>query len=104
MKNMPKYPRYILYLIVMFYAASNASAGSWDDSPYNWNNSEDNWDNSSNNWNNNPNNWENNPSNWSSDRIIRDNNGDTTGYAVPNSNGVTNIYNLDGNREGYIPK
>jgi hypothetical protein len=104
MKNMPKYARYILYLIVMFYAASNASAESWDDSPYNWNNSEDNWDNSSSNWDNNPNNWENNPSNWSSDRIIRDNNGDATGYAVPNSNGVTNIYNLDGNREGYIPK
>ena len=90
MKNMPKYARYILYLIVMFYASSNASAESWGDSPYNWNN--------------NPNNWENNPSNWSSDRIIRDNNGDATGYAVPNSNGVTNIYDLDGNREGYIPK
>ena len=55
-------------------------------------------------WENSPNNWENNPNNWDSDRIIRNNDGDATGYAVPNSNGVINIYDLDGNREGYVPK
>ena len=83
---------------------SSAFAGvtSWEDSPNNWENSEHNWDNSSNNWENNPNNWENNPNNWNSDRVIRDNDGNATGYAVPNSNGVTNIYDLDGNREGYV--
>jgi len=79
-----------------------AGVTSWEDSPYNWENSEHNWDNSSNNWENSPNNWENNPNNWNSDRVIRDNDGNATGYAVPNSNGVTNIYDLDGNREGYV--
>ena len=29
---------------------------------------------------------------------------EATGYAVPNSNGVINIYDLDGNREGYVPQ
>ena len=32
--------------------------------------------------------------NWNSDRVIRDNDG--------NSNGVTYIYDLGGNREGYV--
>jgi hypothetical protein len=62
------------------------------------------WENSPNNWDNSPNNWENSPNNWDSDRVIRDNSGNPTGYAVPNSNGVINIYNLDGNREGYVPR
>jgi hypothetical protein len=55
-------------------------------------------------WENSPNNWDNSPNNWDSDRVIRDNSGNPTGYAVPNSNGVINIYNLDGNREGYVPR
>ena len=37
----------------------------------------------------------------SSDRIMRDNSGNPTGYAVPKSDGGANIYDLDGNREGY---
>lgn len=91
-------------MLVVAITSSSAFAGvtSWEDSPNNWDNSEHNWDNSSNNWENNPNNWENNPNNWNSDRVIRDNDGNATGYAVPNSNGVTNIYDLDGNREGYV--
>ena len=59
---------------------------------------------SPNNWDNSINNWENNPNNWDSDRVIRDNSGNPTGYAVPNSNGVINIYDLNGNREGYVPR
>ena len=74
-----------------------AGVTSWEDSPNNWDNSEHNWDNSSNNW-------ENSPNNWDSDRVIRDNSGNPTGYAVPNSNGVINIYDLNGNREGYVPR
>ena len=90
-------------VLALAFISSSVFAGvtSWEDSPYNWENSEHNWDNSSNNWDNSPNNWENNPNNWNSDRVIRDNDGNATGYAVPNSNGVTNIYDLDGNREGY---
>ena len=91
-------------MLIAAIISSSAFAGvtSWEDSPNNWENSEHNWDNSSNNWENSPNNWENNPNNWGSDRVIRDNDGNATGYAVPNSNGVTNIYDLDGNREGYV--
>ena len=91
-------------VLVLAFTSSSVFSGvtSWEDSPYNWDNSEHNWDNSSNNWENSPNNWENNPNNWDSDRVIRDNDGNATGYAVPNSNGVTNIYDLDGNREGYV--
>ena len=91
-------------ILALALISSSVFAGvtSWEDSPYNWDNSEHNWDNSSNNWENSPNNWENNPNNWNSDRVIRDNDGNATGYAVPNSNGVTNIYDLDGNREGYV--
>ena len=81
-----------------------AGVTSWEDSPNNWDNSEHNWDNSSNNWENSPNNWENSPNNWDSDRVIRDNSGNPTGYAIPNSNGVINIYDLNGNREWYVPR
>ena len=93
-----------VFILSLLFFSVHVFAGvtSWEDSPYNWENSEHNWDNSSNNWENNPNNWENNPNNWNSDRVIRDNDGNATGYAVPNSNGVTNIYDLDGNREGYV--
>lgn len=93
-------------LLVFLLTSPSLYAGvtSWEDSPYNWDNSEHNWDNSSNNWDNSPHNWENNPNNWNSDRIIRDNDGNASGYAVPNSNGVINIYDLDGNREGYVPR
>ena len=84
-------------MLVVAIISSSAFAGvtSWEDSPNNWENSEHNWDNSSNNW-------ENNPNNWDSDRVIRDNSGNPTGYTVPKSNGGTNIYDLDGNREGYV--
>ena len=92
----------LILAAAIFSSSVFAGVTSWEDSPYNWENSEHNWDNSSNNWENSPNNWENNPNNWNSDRVIRDNDGNATGYAVPNSNGVTNIYDLDGNREGYV--
>jgi hypothetical protein len=89
----------IIFLVIPINVFAGATA--WEDSPYNWDNSEHNWDNNSNNWNNSPNNWENSPNNWNSDRIIRDNNGNPTGYTVPKSDGGANIYDLDGNREGY---
>ena len=83
-------------LIISFIIPTVYAGGtSWEDSP-------NNWDNSINNWDNSPNNWENNPNNWDSDRVIRDNSGNPTGYAVPKSNGGTNIYDLDGNRKGYV--
>ena len=91
-------------MLVVAIISSSAFAGvtSWEDSPNNWDNSINNWDNSPNNWENSPNNWENNPNNWDSDRVIRDNSGNPTGYTVPKSNGGINIYDLDGNRKGYV--
>lgn len=78
-----------LMLIVAIISSSTfAGVTSWEDSPNNWENSEHNWENS--------------PNNWDSDRVIRDNSGNPTGYAVPNSNGVINIFDLDGNRDGYL--
>ena len=93
--------RVLKYLLILLTPLSLHAGTAWEDSPYNWDNSENNWDNSSNNWENSPNNWENSPNNWNSDRIIRDNSGNPTRYAVPKSDGGANIYDLDGNREGY---
>jgi len=82
--------KYIVYIYLCASSLVFAGVTSWEDSPNNWDNS--------------INNWENSPNNWNSDRIIRDNSGNAKGYAVPNSNGVINIYDLDGNRDGYVPK
>jgi hypothetical protein len=61
-----------------------------------------NWDNSSLNWDNNSLNWDNNSNNWDSNRIIRNPDGNATGYAVPKADGGINYFNLDGVREGYL--
>ena len=98
--KIPQLLRFLIYITFIFTTSPYAGT-AWEDSPYNWDNSEHNWDNSPNNWENSPNNWENNPNNLNSDRIIRDNSGNPTGYAVPKPNGGANIYDLDGNREGY---
>ena len=82
--------KYIAYIYLFASSLVFAGVTSWEDSPNNWDNS--------------INNWENSPNNWNSDRIIRDNSGNAKGYAVPNSNGVINIYDLNGNRDGYVPK
>ena len=75
--------------------ATSASAGNWNNSPNNWNNSP-------NNWNNSPNNWNNSRSNWSAtNRIIGE--GGDMGYAVTNSDGVTNAFSSSGKRMGFIP-
>ena len=68
-----------------------------------WNSSPSNWDNSSNNWNNSPSNWDNSPNKYGNDRLMRDESGNVTGYAVPKSDGGVNFYNLNGERKGYLP-
>lgn len=78
-----------------------ADITNWDNSPYNFKNSEMNWENSSMNFRNSPMNMENNPININSDRIIRDNSGEATGYAVPKPDGGVNYYDFQGNRQGY---
>ena len=88
-------------LLILFCGFAHAD-GFWDSSPYNWENNSLNWDNSSFNWENNSLNWDNSPSNWNSNRIIRNTDGDATGYAVPKIDGGVNYFNLDGVREGYL--
>ena len=62
-----------------------------------------NWENSPMNWKNSPQNWDNSPQKWDNDRIILDNQGSATGYAVPKSDGGVNIYGFEGQRQGYLP-
>jgi len=66
-----------------------ATAQDWKSSPYNWKNS--------------PYNWENSPMRWDNERIIRDENGEPTGYAVPKRDGGVNFFDLEGKRRGYLP-
>jgi len=80
-----------------------AQAANWDNSPANWSNSQANWDNSPSNWNNSPSNWNNSPSNWNSTNGVYDNQGRRTGYEVQSPSGVTNIFDSNGNRVGYVP-
>lgn len=92
----------VLIAAILAYSSS-VGAQDWDSSPYNWENSPNNWNNSPSNWNNSPSNWDNSPSKWGNDRIIRDNSGNPSGYAVPKPNGGVNFYDNQGNRRGYLP-
>ena len=89
-------------IILLLLSTSVYADGPWESSPYNWENNSLNWDNSSLNWDNNSLNWDNSPNNWDSNRIIRNTDGDATGYAVPKTGGGINYFNLDGIREGYL--
>ncbi len=92
--------KYLAYSFFLIYQVG--FCGDWKSSPYNWENSEHNWENSGFNYDNSPMNWENNPMNLNSDRIIRDADGVPSGYIVPKDNGGSNIFNLEGDRDGYI--
>ena len=94
----------ILFLLVIISFSSFSEISNWEDSPNNWENSENNWENSELNYENSPMNWDNNPMNLSSERIIRAPEGNATGYIVPKENGGANIFDLEGNREGYLSK
>ncbi len=72
-------------------------------SPYNIDNNMYNPENSSLNPENSPLNPENSTLNPYSERIIRDPNGNPTGYAVPKDNGGVNFFDNNGNRTGYLP-
>lgn len=80
---------------------AQADVTSWNNSPMNYQNSEMNYENSPMNYNNSPMNYENSPMNYNSERIIRDNSGQATGYAVPKSDGGVNYFDMEGHREGY---
>ena len=93
----------ILIALTLLFSSAASAQTDWDSSPHNWKNSESNWENNSSNWKNSPDNWENSPHKHNNDRIIRDNEGKATGYAVPKDDGGTNYYDFEGNRKGYTP-
>ena len=89
-------------LIVISLLSNLAIADGWDSSPFNFDNSEYNFDNSKYNFNNSKYNFDNSPYNLNSDRIIRSPSGKPYGYIVPKANGGANVFDLKGNRKGYV--
>ena len=81
--------------------SSGVGALDYRDSPINPDNSAVNPDNTSIEWRNNPVNPDNSPIFPDNPRIIRDNNGNAVGYAVPKVGGGTNYFDFNGNRTGY---
>lgn len=103
MKNIASIVLLIGLLAAAALTAMPAAAQDWNSNPANWKNNPGNWQNSPSNWRNNPGNWENSPSRYGNDRIIRDNEGNARGYAVPKDDGGVNFFDFSGNRRGYLP-
>ncbi len=93
----------VLALILALTSATVVAAQDWNSSPNNWDNNPNNWENSQYNWKNSPYNWDNSPNKWGNDRIIYDNEGNASGYAVPKKDGGVNIYDFKGKRKEYTP-
>jgi hypothetical protein len=74
----------------------NSSLSNFENSPMNFNNSPMNFENS-------PMNFENSPMNFNATNGVFDSQGNRTGYTTVSPDGVTNIFNQDGTRSGYIP-
>lgn len=99
--------RLLLILALATYSTSSVYAADLYDynaSPDNWYNSQNNWENSPNNWKNSPNNFDNSPYKLNNQHIIRDENGQATGYIVPKTTGGANIFDMNGNRKAYVPR
>lgn len=94
-----KAPLAIFVLMLSF----SAVAEDYNSSPNKYENNPNNYENSPYNYKNSPNNYDNSSSKYGNDRIIRDNEGNATGYAVPKEDGGVNFYNNDGGRTGYLP-
>ena len=93
----------ILFTFLLLFSGAAIAQTDSNSSPFNPKNSPFNPDNSSFNPKNSPFNPDNSQFKPNNDRIIRDNQGRATGYAVPKDDGGTNYYDLDGNRQGYKP-
>jgi len=90
-------------LIIFLLLATPAMAQDYNSSPWNYKNAPNNWANSPWNYKNSPNNYDNSPLKYGNERIIRDNQGNATGYAVPKADGGVNYYDFSGKRQGYTP-
>ncbi|MFA5920891.1 MAG: hypothetical protein WC856_06330 [Methylococcaceae bacterium] len=97
------YQKMLLIIFLGFSFSTGVVAQDWNSNPNNWKNNQNNWENNQNNWKNSPNNWENSPNRWGNERIIRDSDGNSAGYAVPKQGGGVNFYDNQGNRRGYLP-
>lgn len=80
------------------------SAFDWADSPYNWANSEYNPVNSPYALENSPYALQNSPNSVNPTNGVFNDEGDRVGYYVPNQQGSTNVFDLDGNRQFYVPQ
>jgi hypothetical protein len=98
-----RFQKMLLVMFLGFAFSTGAVAQDWNSNPNNWVNNPNNWENNPNNWKNNKNNWENSSNRQGNERIIRDSNGNPTGYAVPKQDGGVNFYDNKGNRRGYLP-
>jgi len=90
-----------IIIVFLFLFVPTPFAQSPDNSPYNPKNSQYNPDNSPYNPKNSPYNPDNSRYKPNNDRIIRDNQGNAKGYAVPKKGGGSNYYDFNGNRTGY---
>lgn len=80
------------------------SVFDWADSPYNWANSEYNPVNSPYALENSPYALQNSPNSVNPTNGVFNDEGDRIGYYVPNQQGSTNVFDLDGNRQFYVPQ
>ncbi|AGG33864.1 hypothetical protein D521_1296 [beta proteobacterium CB] len=97
----------LLALILVSYFNSGViaqSAFDWADSPYNWANSEYNPVNSPYALQNSPYALQNSPNSVNPANGVFNDEGDRIGYYVPNQQGSTNVFDVDGNRQLYVPE
>jgi len=87
---------------MVFMKPACAQVVSWEHNPLNYKNSPYNYDNSQYNYRNSQYNWENNSYNLDSRTGIYTVEGNRVGYEVQNIQGTRNIYELGGDRIGYI--
>jgi hypothetical protein len=90
-------------VLVLIAGTAYGQATDYNSSPYNYKNSPYNYENSEYNYRNSPYNYDNSPMKYGNDRIIRDESGNARGYVVPKPDGGANIFDLQGNRQGYVP-
>lgn len=81
----------------------NPPTMNFNDSPINFNNSPMNFDNSPMNFNNSPSNFNNSPYNFDATNGIYSPDGARIGYSVMSPTGVTNLFDNNGGRMGFIP-
>lgn len=97
----------MLCALTLWFSISGVNAQSafdWASSPYTWTNSPYNPVNSPYALGNSPYALENSPNSVNPSNGAFDGEGNRTGYYVSNGQGSTNVFDLDGNRQFYVPE